>query len=267
MEGVKKMDEEAGEFNHAYDTTNPMVSNTATTTTIPAKLTLQQRLQQKYDAAGNAFNTFIYNTYWCRALIALVCGTMFIISVACVILLSVFHSHLLFECSYAEFMLMVIFELVILIFCGYHFYGIYRFITQRIKSRKQIKYDNLDESKGLLGNETKTEEKEEEEEEEESDVMNSLFMKIVFNILKVLAVFGSIATLILFVTFTIGTITYQQLKEPQVNGILKLENCCGGETKIEREKSGVLHIIAHNEADLYFAQGVAVAQVLKYFFF
>ncbi len=256
--------EVAGDFDHAYSTTQ--LGSSA----VPAKLTLQQRLQQKYDTAGNAFNSYIYNTIWCRALIGLICGTMFIISIACVILLCVFHSHLLFECSYAEFMIMVIFELVILIFCGYHFFGIYRFVVQKVQKSKQVKYDDLDESRGLLGKETTTshQEEEEKEEEEESDVMNSLFMKIVFNILKVLAIFATFAVLILFITFTVGTITYQQLKEPQVNGVLKLDNCCGAETRIEREQSGILHVIAHNEVDLYFAQGVAVAQVLffKIFF-
>lgn len=102
------------------------------------------------------------------------------------------------------------------------------------------------------------------EQENDKNSISFRVKRVAWIMTKLFGVAASFAALGAFIVFTVVSITYQQITLPQINGELKLDGCCTGKTTIHRESSGVIHIEAEHNLDLFFAQGVAAAQVFVY---
>jgi cbb3-type cytochrome oxidase subunit 3 len=188
-----------------------------------------------------------WRTAWFQVALALVLIVLLAMSITCCVLLGVFHSNLMFLCSYAEFMSLIVLQGIIAIFVCYHSYHIYKFFVPSKEEDDHENYGRIDE------------EDDQEEYEDDNDFENSKPMKVLFFIFKLLALLISLLAFAALVTLTITTITIQQLSFPQVNGTIKLLGL-NNKATVQREANGMIHIKASNNHDLFFAQGVVTAQ-------
>jgi len=202
-----------------------------------------------------------------------------LLSIGCCIVVGVLHSHLLFQCGFAEFIFMLLLEGATFFFCVYHLYNIYKFFKNRARhsgkkgiaaivaalcSSELTQYNNYSEGRqGNLEDEEYEEEDADDDEEEEEEEEESKFSKVVVAILKVSANLIAVLCFIALILFTVVVVPLQQQTYPQVNGNIKLPSFSrkgASDPMIFREQNGMIHIKAEHDYDLYFAHGVAVAQ-------
>ncbi|KAF0979210.1 hypothetical protein FDP41_001553 [Naegleria fowleri] len=213
---------------------------------------------------------------------AIILSIILVLSFACCIVVGVLHSHLLFQCGFAEFIFMLLLEGATFFFCVYHLYNIYKFFKTRARqsgkkgfaalaaalcSSDLNQYNAYSSSGGIDSRQGANEEEEfeddDDEEDDEEEEEESKFSKFVVAFLKISANIIAVLCFIVLVVFTVVIVPLQQNTYPVYNGSLRLPNFKPrGPTAptVLREKSGVVHIKASHDYDLYFAQGVAVAQ-------
>lgn len=182
----------------------------------------------------------IFQTKGFQIILAFVLVIMLAVSITCCVLLGVFHSHLMFLCSYAEFMSLIVLQGIVTIFIGYHAYHIYKFFAPSHEEEDRENYGKVDE------------EEDAEEYEDDNDIENSKPMKVIFFLAKLLALLISILAFLALVSLTITGITIQQVSYVQTSGKLQLPGLKAS-TTVYREPNGVIHIKAANNRDMFFA--------------
>lgn len=189
----------------------------------------------------------IFHTKGFQIILAVVLVLILAVSITCCVLLGVFHSHLMFLCSYAEFMSLIVLQGIVTIFVGYHAYHIYKFFAPSHEEEDRENYGKVEE------------EEDAEEYEDDNDIENSKPMKVIFFLAKFLALVISILAFLVLVSMTITGITIQQVSYVQTSGQLHLPGLKAS-TKVFREPNGMIHIKAATNRDMFFAQGVVTAQ-------
>ncbi|KAL9650868.1 hypothetical protein ABK040_012747 [Willaertia magna] len=209
----------------------------------------------------------IFNIVSALLLLVVLCA-----SITCCIVVGVLHSHLLFQCGFAEFIFLLLLEGATLFFCAYHLYNIYKFFKSRAKlsgksglnawifaccssepvSRQRFDTDEMEDE----------ESEEEDDDEEEEDAEESKFSKIIVIILKVLANALAVICFIVLVLFTCIVVPLQQSTYSNYQGTQAYKFTPVGTNRptIKRESNGMVHIQADEDLDLYFTQGLSVAQ-------
>ncbi|EFC42979.1 penicillin amidase [Naegleria gruberi] len=172
---------------------------------------------------------------------------------------------------------MLLLEGATFFFCIYHLYNIYKFFKTRARhsgkkgisaivaalcSSEVNQYNAYSDSR--QGNEEDDfDDEEDDEDDEEEEEEESKFSKFVVGFLKIAANAIAVLCFIILVLFTVVVVPLQQQTYPTYNGTLKLPKFTpkgSSAPTISRESNGVVHIKASHDYDLYFAQGVAVAQ-------
>jgi penicillin amidase len=218
----------------------------------------------------------ITHNRWVNLALLLMYVFVICVVIACVVIISVYHKHLILQCGYAEFIALLGVVSLVVIFSLYHLVGIFKFFKRRAqRSSKKgfaavfdpVLYTDLGDehfSKEVQEEQDENEYDDDDDDDEEDEVEEeSKATKVAIIIGKILITLLAILGFIGLVVFTSVAVPLQQMTLAQWNGRLLLNNFQHkgkNAPVIYRESNGVVHIEADNDYDLFFSQGVAIAQ-------
>ncbi|KAL0491342.1 penicillin acylase [Acrasis kona] len=213
----------------------------------------------------------ITHNRWTNLVLLLLYLVVIGVTIACVTLIFVFHKHLVLQCGYAEFIIVLLLAGLVLVYSLYQLIGIFKFFKRRASRSSHkglaaafdpILYTDLDDEhfqeQAVDGDDYDDDEEDNEENPEEE----SKLTKVLVAIGKFILILLTILSFIALVVFTSVAIPLQQKTLAKWKGTINFGKNAPITTKprVIRESNGILHIEGENVRDLCFAQGVATAQ-------